>query len=163
VKINLITIQVQEYERIEDLTNEDKELAIAAIEAAKKAYAPYSEFQVGAAVKLCSGKVIMGNNQENAAYPSGLCAERVAVFYANAQYPDEAVETVAIAAYANNSLIEEPVAPCGSCRQVLLETEKRYKQPIRFILIGAKKILIVEDTARLLPLSFSKENLLSEK
>ena len=98
-------------------------------EAAKRAYAPYSKFQVGAAVLLENGEIITGTNQENAAYPSGLCAERVAVFYANSKYPDVPVIAIAVTAFTNNKFVQTPIPPCGSCRQVLTETEtKNQKQ-----------------------------------
>lgn len=120
----------------------------------KQAYAPYSKFQVGAAVLLENQTIIGGNNQENAAYPSGLCAERVAIFAANAQYPQEAVKAIAIAADKDNAFTINPITPCGSCRQVILETENRFNQDIEFLLYGEKEILLIKGTTNLLPLAF---------
>ena len=133
------------------------------IEEAKKqtlnAYAVYSNFQVGAAALLENGKIIGGNNQENAAYPSGLCAERTAVFYANSQYPDVPVKAIAIAAYANGEYLQDPITPCGGCRQVLLETESRYGKDVKMILYGTEKTYVMDNVKQLLPLSFGKESL----
>ncbi len=126
-----------------------------------QAYAPYSQFQVGAAVLLDNGETIGGTNQENAAYPSGLCAERVAMFSANSQYPNVGVKAIAIAAYTNGSFLPMPIAPCGSCRQVLLETENRYGKSIDVILYGEKEIYLLKKVANLLPVSFSKDSLFS--
>ncbi len=150
---------VKIYDSIEELAIEDRELVNSAIEAVDRAYAPYSNFQVGASVMLKNGKVLTGTNQENAAYPSGLCAERVALFYANSEYPKVAVETIAITVKNKNGFIEYPVAPCGSCRQVLLESEIRFNQNIRIILVGTKSIQIIENSKQLLPLHFQKNDL----
>lgn len=125
----------------------------------KDAYAVYSKFHVGAAVLLENGKIVCGNNQENSAYPSGLCAERTAVFYANSQYPDVPVKSIAIAAYTNGEFLSEPITPCGGCRQVLLETENRYGKNIKIILYGTEKTYVLENVKQLLPLSFGKESL----
>ena len=121
-------IKVYEYDELNDT---DRALLDDAIEATRRSYAPYSHFSVGAAALLANGVVVTGTNQENAAYPSGLCAERTTLFYANSQYPDQAVVTLAIAARTEKDFIDTPIPPCGACRQVILETEKRYKQPIR--------------------------------
>ena len=139
----------------EELNKTEKILVDSAKEALKKAYSPYSNFQVGAAILLDNNEVICGSNQENAAYPSGLCAERTALFYANSNYPDQAVDTIAIAAFTNGTYTEQPITPCGACRQVILETQNRYKHPIRIILYGEKEIYIVEKITDLLPLSFN--------
>ena len=125
----------------------------------QKSYALYSGFKVGAAIMLANGIVVGGNNQENSAYPSGLCAERTAMFYANSQYPDTAVLTLAIAAFTNGEVTSEPIAPCGACRQVLLETENRYDKPIKIILYGTDKIYVLENVKQLLPVSFGKDSL----
>lgn len=125
----------------------------------EKAYAVYSNFQVGAALLLENGEIVTGSNQENSAYPSGLCAERTAIFYANAQYPDSAVIMMAIAAFTNGSFLPEPITPCGACRQVLLESENRYNKNMEIILYGTEKTYILENAKQLLPLSFSKESL----
>lgn len=133
------------------------------IEEAKRqtlnAYAIYSNFKVGAAVLLENGKIIGGNNQENSAYPSGICAERTAMFYANSQYPDTAVKAIAIAAYTNGEYLKDPITPCGGCRQVLVETESRYGKDLKVILYGTDKIYVLDSIKRLLPFSFGKERL----
>ena len=113
---------------------------------------------VGAAVRLSNGEVVTGNNQENAAYPSGICAERTTLFWANAQYPDAAVESLAIAARNECGELDVPISPCGACRQVILEVEQRYNRVIRIILYGAKESFIIEDGIKaLLPLCFSAD------
>lgn len=124
-----------------------------------KAYAPYSGFHVGAAIELENNQLFAGSNQENSAYPSGLCAERVAMFYANAQYPDVAVKTIAIAAFTNGEFLAKPITPCGSCRQVLLETEIRFEHDINILLYGTEEILFIENVKQLLPLCFEKSSL----
>ena len=144
-------IKVYEYDELNDT---DRALLDDAIEATRRSYAPYSHFSVGAAALLANGVVVTGTNQENAAYPSGLCAERTTLFYANSQYPDQAVVTLAIAARTEKDFIDTPIPPCGACRQVILETEKRYKQPIRILLYGKKCIYEVPSIGHLLPLSF---------
>ena len=159
MQIKEITTTIHEYISIEELSQEDILVVKNAKEAAQKAYAPYSKFKVGACVLLENGELIQGNNQENAAYPSGLCAERVAMFYANSKYPDVPVKSIAICAYSNSKLQKNPVPPCGSCRQVLLETETRFSSPIKIILVGENKISIIENAKQLLPLSFNNNNL----
>ena len=120
-----IAVKIYDYE---ELDAADRELMDAAREATNRSYAPYSHFSVGAAARLANGIVVTGTNQENAAYPSGLCAERTTLFYANSQHPDQAVTTLAIAARnEHNEFLESPIPPCGACRQVMLETEKRFK------------------------------------
>lgn len=134
---------------------EDKALVDAARAATANSYAVYSKFNVGAAVRLSDGTIVTGSNQENAAYPSGLCAERTTLFWANSQYPNKAVLAMAIAARTEKGELPVPIPPCGACRQVVLETEKRYGQPIRIILYGAKESYIIEDGIKaLMPLSF---------
>ncbi|HJG88043.1 cytidine deaminase [Barnesiella viscericola] len=143
----------------EELNDEEKKLVDAAKEASNRSYAPYSRFQVGAAVRLAGGVLVSGSNQENAAYPSGTCAERTTLFYANSQYPDRAVEALAIAAQTGGKFIEHPTAPCGACRQVILETEERYRHPIRIYLYGTNEVYIVDSIVGLLPLCFGKSDL----
>lgn len=143
----------------EELSDSDKQLVEAAKEATKRSYAPYSHFNVGAAVTLEDGTIITGANQENAAYPSGLCAERTALFHAGSQYPDKAVTTLAIAASNSEGFTELPVTPCGACRQVLLETEMRYKRPIRVLMYGAAFTYEILGTKDLLPLSFTDKSM----
>ncbi|MFA9370543.1 MAG: cytidine deaminase [Labilibaculum antarcticum] len=157
-KTQIITT-VFEYNSIDELSLEEQDLVKNAKEAALRSYSPYSKFSVGAAILLQNGDIIQGNNQENSAYPSGLCAERVAMFYANSKYPDVAINAIAITARTNGSFLANPIPPCGSCRQVLLETEERFNQPIKLILYGEKKIRIVETIKEMLPLYFEKEML----
>lgn len=141
----------------EELTEADRLLVDAAKEATNRSYVPYSHFHVGAAARLADGSVITGNNQENAAYPSGLCAERTTLFYAGAQHPDLAVDTLAVAARTEKDFLECPIPPCGGCRQVMLETEKRSNHPLRIILYGSKEIYVMRGVNTLLPLSFGAE------
>lgn len=143
----------------EELSDSDKRLIEAAKEATKRSYAPYSHFNVGAAVLLEDGTIVAGSNQENAAYPSGLCAERTALFHAGSQYPDKAVTTLAIAASNTEGFTELPVTPCGACRQVLLETEMRYKRPIRVLMYGTEFTYEILGTKDLLPLSFTDKSM----
>ena len=138
----------------DELNKAEQDLMTSAMEATTRSYAPYSKFSVGTAALLANGIVVTGTNQENAAYPSGLCAERTTLFYANSQYPDQPVLTLAIAARTEKDFIDLPIPPCGACRQVILETEKRYKQPIRILLYGKKEIYEVKSIGDLLPLSF---------
>src|ERR1035437_5335852 len=138
----------------DELDKAKQKLINKAKEQVEKAYAPYSEFHVGAAVELENGEIFAGSNQENSAYPSGLCAERVAMFYANAQYPEVPVKTLAIAAFTNENFLSTPVTPCGSCRQVLLETEMRFEKDITILLYGTKEIYQIENVRQLLPLCF---------
>ncbi|MEA4919133.1 cytidine deaminase [Proteiniphilum sp.] len=137
----------------------EKKLIEAAKEATKKAYAPYSGFRVGAAVLLENGEIISGNNQENAAYPSGLCAERTAVFFANANYPDQKIEAIAVAAWHNGKFTDDVITPCGGCRQVLLEAESRFNAPMKILMYGNEAVYLLESAKDLLPLSFGDEML----
>jgi cytidine deaminase len=158
-KLNIVA-ELEVYKSIKDLTLKDAELLVAAKKMVKTAYAPYSEFHVGAAVLLENGEIIAGNNQENAAYPSGLCAERVALFYAGSQYPTIAIKTIAISVKSKNVIISEPLSPCGGCRQVIAEYENKFKKPIRIIMSGEKgQIYIAKSIESLLPLMFSKKYL----
>ncbi len=143
----------------EELNETEKKLIDIAKEACRRAYAIYSNFQVGSAILLDNNEIISGNNQENAAFPSGLCAERTTLFYANSRYPNEIPIMMAIAAYTNESFTAQPITPCGSCRQVILEAENRYKNPIRILLYGNDKIYIIESIKDLLPLSFGESQL----
>lgn len=139
-----------------ELSSIDKKLVDIAKECTKNSYAPYSKFNVGAALLLSNGEIIKGNNQENVAFPSGTCAERTAIFYAHANYPNERVETIAIAAFTNGSFLENPISPCGACRQAILEYEVLGKKPIRVILYGEKEIYILDGIKSLLPLCFTE-------
>ncbi len=143
----------------DELDKAKQKLINKAKEQVGKAYAPYSEFHVGAAVELENGEIFAGSNQENSAYPSGICAERVAMFFANAQYPEVPVKTLAIAAFTNGNFLSTPVTPCGSCRQVLLETEMRFEKDITILLYGTEEIYLIENVRQLLPLCFEKNSL----
>lgn len=154
-----LRIQYSEYTGTEALPEPWARLVEAARKAADQAYSPYSGFRVGAAVLLADGTVLTGNNQENAAYPSGLCAERTVLFYVNANFPGVPVEAMAITAANARGQVNEPVKPCGACRQVLLETEARYSHPIRMILDGKKRIQVFNGIDDLLPFSFKPASL----
>lgn len=143
----------------EELSDSDKQLIEAAKEVTKRSYAPYSHFNVGAAVLLEDGTIVTGSNQENVAYPSGLCAERTALFHAGSQYPDKAITTLAIAASNSEGFTELPVTPCGACRQVLLEAEMRCKRPIRVLMYGTAFVYEILGTKDLLPLSFTDKSM----
>ncbi|MDR0573128.1 MAG: cytidine deaminase [Tannerella sp.] len=136
-----------------ELSVEDGKLRDAAIRAAGRAYAPYSHFNVGAAVLLENGTVLEGNNQENIAYPSGLCAERVVLFAAGASFPGVPVIALAIVAIKNGE-IQPSISPCGGCRQVALEAERRYGRSVRTLLCGRNDTVIISSARDLLPLSF---------
>ena len=154
-----IRIFVEEYNSVGELKEEERELVFAAREASKDAYAPYSQFHVGAALKLGNGMIFKGNNQENSSFTAGLCAERVALFYANAAFPDEPVKIIAVTAENSYGLIAHPVKPCGVCRQAMVETEVRFKQPIRIILDGKSKIQVFNGVENLLPFAFKPDSL----
>ena len=140
----------------DELNVEDKRLINAAMEATRRSYAPYSHFHVGAAALLENDMIVTGSNQENVAYPSGLCAERTTLFYANSQYPDIAIKALAIAACDKNGTPSANIiSPCGACRQVMLETENRFGKPIKILLYGYKEVYVIESAASLLPLAFS--------
>ena len=144
----------------DELSGADKAVVDAARAATANSYAVYSNFSVGAAVRLGNGTVVSGSNQENAAYPSGLCAERTTLFWANSQYPKEPVEVLAIAARSAQGELEFPITPCGACRQVMLETEKRFGNKMKIILYGTRQCYVIDDGVRaLLPLSFDSDSL----
>ena len=140
--------------RLVELSEEDRQLVEMAVEATNNAYAKYSNFRVGAAVRLENGLLMKGANQENAAFPVTLCAERTAIFAAQANYPEQPITAIAIAAKNENGLLSEPITPCGSCRQVMLEIEDRYKRPLRILLYGQNGVYIVDTVKDLMPLSF---------
>lgn len=142
-----------------ELSEEDRELVEAAKQATNGSYAPYSKFLVGAAARLKDGCIVTGANQENAAYPSGLCAERTALFAAGAQHPDQPVVALAIAARKGKRFLAHPIPPCGACRQVISGVEERYGVPIRILLYGTGGILISEGICPLLPLRFADEDM----
>jgi cytidine deaminase len=155
-----ITTKFLAYENINDLPSEIYSLMEQAIEVRKKAYAPYSRFRVGAAILLDNGKVVLGSNQENAAYPSGLCAERVAIFQAGAIYPDAKIVKLAISAASDTNPTLSPIPPCGSCRQSIAEYEFKQDTPIDIYFMGESGEVYKSDSiANLLPLSFDKKYL----
>ncbi len=155
-----VATEVQVYSTLSELSMEDQNLVLMAREAAKGAYAPYSHFNVGAALLLENGTIIKGNNQENAAYPSGICAERVAVFAAGANYPGVKIKTMAVTAFSLNAKIDSPITPCGSCRQVMSEYETKSNSDIRLILCAdCDEIWVLESVKSTLPLLFSSKSL----
>jgi cytidine deaminase len=154
-----ISFTYGEYDNPEELSSEDHELIIAAKDAAKAAYAPYSRFMVGAALRLESGVIVRGSNVENAAFPSGICAERTAVSAAVSNYPEDKPVALAIAAMSDKGIIAESVSPCGNCRQVIAEEEMRSGKKIRIILASRNKIQVIESISLLLPLQFSRISL----
>ncbi|HIA36391.1 MAG TPA: cytidine deaminase [Flavobacteriales bacterium] len=161
-KMITVSIEIEEFDSMSQLAEEDEVLMARAIDSAASAYAPYSNFHVGAAVLLENGETVTGNNQENVAYPSGLCAERVALFTAGAHFPDVPIKTIAITAQSESFDISEPLAPCGACRQVMVEYEKKYTGKIRVILKGETgKIWVVQSINDILPFSFSSDKLKS--
>ena len=143
-----------EYASVEELPSQDRLLADAAIEAVALSYAPYSNFNVGAAVMFEDGEIVKGANQENAAYPSGLCAERTALFYASASRPDKAMIAIAIAAGQNGHLCESPATPCGACRQVMAQYQTKSGKSMSVLLVGANRVWKFEKVDDLLPLIF---------
>lgn len=154
----LLTIKYCEYTSMDELAPEDRNLIEKAFEATASSYAPYSGFNVGAALLLSDGTIVKGANQENIAYPSGLCAERSALFAAGSNYSDKRVVTLAIVSAQNGVLLDEPATPCGACRQVMAETQMRYGEKMRVILAGAKRIMIFDSVDDILPFIFdSKE------
>jgi cytidine deaminase len=159
-----IGIHYREYSDIGDLDSGFQDLLLTARKAANDAYAPYSGFKVGAAVLLESGIIVTGNNQENAAYPSGLCAERVALFAASSQYPGVPVTALAVTAKSREFFIDYPINPCGACRQVIAEYENVHKKPITLILSGESGIIhVFDDIESLLPLRFDASQLKPRK
>jgi len=155
-----IPLKVYAYEELSDA---DRQLVDKAKEMTYHSYAPYSHFSVGAAVLLANGETVCGSNQENAAYPSGLCAERTTLFFANSQYPDVAVTAIAIAARnESGAFVEQPVSPCGACRQVMLESQWRGGKPLRILLYGSKCTYELNRVEDLLPLCFTADDMAVE-
>jgi cytidine deaminase len=155
MKKHSIPFSYIEYNGTSELGADDIKLLEDAWQSCESAYAPYSNFHVGAALKLANGLIIRGNNQENAAYPSGICAERVAVFSASANHPGVAIHSIAVVAKTEVFDLSTPVTPCGACRQVLAEYEMLSGEPIKIILQGnSEKIWILEGISNLLPLMF---------
>ena len=148
------------FQDIDELTTVDKNLMEAAIQAAKNAYAPYSGFSVGAALLMEDNSIITGNNQENAAYPSGMCAERVAIWKAGSSYPNKKVKKIAITAISSNKKLDKPVGPCGACRQTLLEYEVNQKEAMEIFFMGEMgNVVKANSIASLLPFSFDSSYL----
>jgi len=158
-EIKNITISYREYCGQQELSSEDQELIKASEEAAHSAYAPYSQFRVGAAIRLESGRVVQGANVEHSAFPSGICAERTALSSAITNFADDRPVTIAITAISNTGSVAESVTPCGNCRQVIAEEENRWGKGIRILLAGKNKILEIEGIDKLLPLQFNRNSL----
>ena len=148
------------YDNIEELNNQDAWLLNEAREVTQNAYAPYSNFYVGAVAKLINGEIVAGTNQENASYPVGICAERVLLGNAATLYPGIAIDTIAVSYDGHETKSDHPISPCGMCRQSLLEYESRVKNSIRLILAGQQgKVYILQSARFLLPFAFSKEEM----
>lgn len=155
--IKNLTLTFLEFDHFSELSENDQLLVTKANEIVENAYAPYSKFKVGASVLLENGEIILGSNQENIAYPSGLCAERVALFYAGANFPNLKIDTICIVAKGDLIPIDHLLSPCGSCRQVMSESEMRQNKPFRVILVSQNnKVLIFNSALDLLPLAFGK-------
>jgi len=152
-----ITTQFSAYDNLDELPQDVQELMAQAVEIRKKAYAPYSKFRVGVAILLDNGKVVLGSNQENAAYPSGLCAERTAIFYTGANYPEATILKMAITAASDTNPTLSPIPPCGACRQSIAEYEFKQNQPIEIYFMGEKGAIFKSDSLKnLLPITFDK-------
>ena len=158
-KIDITTSAVI-FDNTSQLSSEDLFLMNKAIEARQKAYAPYSKFNVGAALLLENGETVLGNNQENAAYPSGMCAERVAIWKAGSEFPGIKIKKIAITAASSTTKVDKPVGPCGACRQTLSEYEINQKEPMEILFMGeVGKIIKTESLLSLLPFSFDSSYL----
>lgn len=146
--------------QMDELKPDEQQLVKKAVDATANSYSPYSHFSVGACVRLEDGSMIIGANQENSAFPVGLCAERTAIFAAQAHHPELAITDIAIAAKnVEGKLVKKPVSPCGSCRQVILEMEERYKRPVRIFLYGTEGVYVVDSVKDMLPLCFIGEDM----
>ena len=153
-----ITAQFKVFDSTTDLPNDIQDLMAQAVEVRKKAYAPYSKFRVGVAIALDNGKIVLGSNQENAAYPSGLCAERVAIFYAGAVYPEAKILKMAITAASDSNQTTAPIPPCGSCRQSIAEYEVKQETPIEIYFMGEIGLIYKSESLKnLLPFMFEKK------
>ncbi|MFV8443038.1 cytidine deaminase [Flavobacterium sp. LB2P44] len=153
-----ITTQFKVFDSIQDLPNDIQDLMTQAVDVRKNAYAPYSKFRVGVAIVLDNGKIVVGSNQENAAYPSGLCAERVAIFYAGAVYPEAKILKMAITAASDSNQTTIPIPPCGSCRQSIAEYEIRQETPIEIYFMGEIGVIYKSESLKnLLPFMFDKK------
>ncbi len=160
VKQNILETSIYEYDDISACSNEIQNLMQKAVFARDNAYAPYSRFKVGAAILLKNDKIITGSNQENASYPSGLCAERTAIFYAGSKYPNQIIKSIALTAGPIDKVNEIPVPPCGACRQAIAEYEQKQKSPIAVYFMGTTgRVKMVKSLLSLLPLAFSESYL----
>lgn len=148
------TINYEEFSSPEEMDPVDQKLIAEALDAQKGSYSPFSHFQVGAALLLADGTIVKGANQENVAYPSGLCAERTAMFAAGANYPDTPMVTLAIAGSDHGVLCESPASPCGACRQVMAQYQRKFGRPIQIILVGSKRIRKFQKVDDILPFIF---------
>lgn len=158
-KTRKIELILTEYGSIDELNSEDRLLVEEAMKASENAYAPYSDFQVGAALRLSTGELITGSNRENASYPVGICAEHSAIAYAGTTYPGSVIRAIAICARSGKGFTGMPVSPCGKCRQVISEEEDRTGEKIRIILYGESYIYVSDGIGNLLPLHFSSTDL----
>lgn len=159
IRSSSINFSYKEFDTPAELDHDDLELLLKAREAAVNAYAPYSKFKVGAAIRLESGQIVTGTNVENAAFPSGICAERTALSNASSNHPGDKPVALSVAAISEQDLPAEPVSPCGNCRQVIAEEEFRNGNDIRIILGGKNKVWIIESGKDLLPLQFNRNSL----
>lgn len=153
-----LSTTIQIFDSVSELPEQIQKLMQKAVEARNSAYAPYSKFKVGAALVLENGEIIKGNNQENASYPSGLCAERTAIYAAGANYPDQKIKVLAITATSEKHDVLEPIAPCGACRQAIAEYEQKQNEPIQIYFMGLKgKVVRVKSLLDILPLAFNNK------
>ena len=160
LKNQKIEIELEVFESVSELPKDIQELMNKAQQARENAYAPYSRFKVGAAIRLSSGEITIGSNQENAAYPSGLCAERVAIFHTGALFPNQEITAMAITASSPSQVLAEPIGPCGACRQSMAEYEQKQNSPIAVYFMGETgKIVKVNKVMDLLPLGFDAKYL----
>jgi len=157
-----IKIAFEEYSTLAELSRADQNICNEAVKAMENSHSPYSKFRVGAALQLQSGKVLHGSNQENVAYPSGLCAERVALFHWGANHPNDPIKTIAVTAHTNDFDLIKPVTPCGSCLQVLAEYEKKQDEHLRIILYCIDgPVWITTGVASFLPFMFFEDRLIA--
>ena len=157
-ELRIITT-AREFHSIEELSDADRNLVTAARKIALTAYAPYSKFRVGAAILLANGEIVASSNIENAAFPSGICAERSAISSASSRFPGVKPLAIAIAALTTDGLTVDPVPPCGNCRQMIAEEEQRYSTNVKVIISGENRFIILEKGGDLLPLQFNRSNL----
>lgn len=160
MKENKFEFNYKVYESIEELKEDERWLLNEAREVTAQAYAPYSNFQVGAVAKMVNGEIITGSNQENASFPVGLCAERVLLASISSLFPKIPIETIAISYKSEHQKSDHPISPCGICRQSLQEFESRVSHPIKLILGGMTgPVYVIDSASRLLPLAFTSEEL----